>query len=189
MKCLGLNINWLNGWSTDPYINILVDHIPAREELRYERRGCDFFAELDGYVSFYWWKAPDNNGGYSGWTFPVTLIDGETVTLRGPWSSRPSAMLAAGFRPSVDVSITEDPQTLERGYTFSGGHTTVEWMEAALAEFKPGILLRTRESHGETVHCLSRDDMHLDPNNIGKIDPFKRANDSALFHLEGEGRR
>ena len=133
-------------------IKVLVDEFP---EARFTRKGDLWFGEKDGYVQFYGWTGPGNEGGFGGRHFPITMEDGNGVVLKGPWSSRPGEMNAAGFTPCVDVSITDDPVKWEQQF-FYDGNVTVEWLQAALDEHCPGErLVEVANSAGEPVWRLS----------------------------------
>ena len=115
-------------------IELLVDRIPEISEMRFVNRGNRWFAEHEGCVTFFGWKPGGNNGGYYGRSFDIIMEDGSEVTLLGPWSSRSSAMNKEGFKPSLEVSITDKADVMVRGYTFYAGAVTVEFLQAALAE-------------------------------------------------------
>jgi len=128
-------------------IELLVDRIPERSEMRFTNRGNRWFSNHGGYVRYFSWKPPSNNGGYYGRSFDIIMEDGSKVTLFGPWSSRSSAMNKEGFAPSLEVSITDDPDVLERGHTFWAGAVTVELLQPVLEEI--GERLVEVDSHGE----------------------------------------
>lgn len=115
-------------------IKLLVDRIPERSEMRFQRKGNCYFSNHGGYVEYFGWGPGHNNGGFCGRHFDIIMEDGSEVTLLGPWSSRSSAMNKEGFTPSLGVSITDDPDVLVRGHTFFAGAVTVEFLQAALAE-------------------------------------------------------
>lgn len=123
---------------------ILVSDYPAREEFRYEKlrveKGTAYFAELDGFVSFYFHDPKDETGFY-GREIPLTLLDGTEVSIKGPWSSRPAVMTSLGFAPSLAVSYTKDPDVWARGYTFFAGAVTVDWFEQNALPLLPGFEL------------------------------------------------
>ena len=123
MKILNAKVNWMKGYANDPYLEVLVDKIP-RDDLRYEQKGELFFAEHEGYVSFFAYSGPGD--GYGGSRFDIIMKDGSKKTLIGPWSSRPGVMNNAGFALCTGVSITDDPKVFERGHTFYGGNLTLE---------------------------------------------------------------
>lgn len=97
---------------------------PDFRELRYEKRGNHYFAEKDGYVSFFAWDGtPDR--GFCGAHFPIKLIDGSEVVLKGPWSSNSVAMDHDGF-PRSFACVTHESIS---------AHITVEKAKAILKEF------------------------------------------------------
>jgi hypothetical protein len=117
----------MEGYANDPTLEILVDKMPDRSDLRYKKEGILYYAELDGYVSFFCYRGPGE--GFGGRGFEITMEDGSQELLKGPFSSRAGVMNAAGFGPCVDVSITDNPESYERGYTFYAGHVTLKLIE------------------------------------------------------------
>lgn len=145
MKAQEIRINWMTGWGNSPRAQILVDEIP--EGLRYQKLGGKYFAEKDGYVSFFAWRGtPDR--GFGGAKFHITLTDGEEVTLVGPWSSGSGAMMKAGFSHCMEISITADPEVIERGYTFFSGCVTTEWLEDSFKRLRPSLALEMYDIAG-----------------------------------------
>jgi hypothetical protein len=138
MKLVRARVNWAEGWMNDPNLEILVDKMPEVSELRYKYRCGLYYAELDGYVSFYSYTSPGE--GFDGRIFNITMENGEKKSLHGPWSSRAAVMNSAGFGPCLDVSITDDLKSYERGYTFYSGHVTLDLIEKSkhIVEIGPG---------------------------------------------------
>jgi hypothetical protein len=128
MKPLACHINW-NG-QLGPEVQILVDKMPDHKELRYRTKDGIYLAEKDGYVSFYYWVKPDN--GFGGREFPLTMEDGTTRTLIGPWSSNPTSVRQIMGFDSIDVSLVDDPESFMRGYTLFSAHVTPEFFLEAL---------------------------------------------------------
>jgi hypothetical protein len=158
MKILKAEVDWMKGWGNHPRLKVLVDRMPDHETLTYEKRGCLYFAEKEGYVSFYAYDKPGD--GYGGSIFPITLNTGEKVDLIGPWSSRPGVMNSHGFTPCVDVSITDEPKMFEGKGCFCAGHITLELAEKA-AEMAGCFLVK--EDDGEVNWYPS-----VDPNEVLK---------------------
>lgn len=119
MKLLKARVRWMEGYANDPTLEILVDKMPELSDLRYQKKGTLYYAELDGYVNFFHYSGPGQ--GYGGRGFELKMADGSTEVLKGPFSSRSGVMNAAGFGPCLDVSITDNPESFERGYTFYAG--------------------------------------------------------------------
>ena len=90
-------------------MNILVDEIPAN--LKYERNGNNFFAECDGFVS-YFAHADECPRGEEPTKYKVAMKDGTEINLKGKrWSSSPEQVEKAGFGKVVDVCIVSDEQS------------------------------------------------------------------------------
>ena len=138
MKLLKARVNWAEGFSNDPSLEILVDKMPELKDLSYKNKGSLYYAELDGSVSFFHYAGPGN--GFGGRSFTIQMENGEEKILQGPWSSNASSMNEAGFGPCLDVSIIDDLASYERGYTFYSGHVTIDLIEQSkhLVEIGPG---------------------------------------------------
>ena len=64
--------------------------------------------------------------------FEIVTVDGEQVTLKGPWSSRAGCVNKRSFGPVVDVRLTTNPDALDKGHTFSTGTLTLSAAKQAL---------------------------------------------------------
>ena len=117
-------------------LQILVDKIPKLEDLRFECKDGCYFAEKEGYVIFYYWSGKGNDGGFYGREWDITMKNGKKVTLKGAWSSR-SGVMNRFFKQSMEVSITEDRDSFERGYTFFAGAITVDLAKKVVKRFLP----------------------------------------------------
>ena len=127
MKLLKAKVDWMEKFGNDPRLKVLVDKVPNKEDLRYSYKNGLYYAELDGYVSFFSYRGPGN--GFGGNVFDIVMTDGRNVSLVGPWSSRAAVANSVGFGPCLDVSITENPDSYERGYTFCSGHILMDLVE------------------------------------------------------------
>lgn len=127
----------------------LLDGLPDRADLRYTTkpvgRGTAFFAELDGYVSFFW-HDPQNQSGFGGSVLSGLTTGGESFAVKGPWSSSPTSMTKQGFPPSLNLSYTDKQDGWERGRTFIAGNVRVEWFADNVMPFLPGFDLVAAES-------------------------------------------
>jgi len=123
MKILAGRIDWVENYDNAAHLHALVDYIPKLEELRFERRGHLYYAELDGYCRFFCYDRPGE--GFGGAVYHLHMQDGSEVDLKGPWSSGTYAMNRAGFGPCVPCALTTDPQVWERGHTFYGCDITL----------------------------------------------------------------
>jgi hypothetical protein len=123
IKITDVLVSWYHGYGNHPRIYLTVDRLPRQDELRYEQRGDLYFAELDGYVSYYCYSGPGD--GFGGSKFHITMVDGELRTLQGPWSSRAQCMIDAGFTPCVEVGFLY-------GAHQTYGNVTVALLEQAL---------------------------------------------------------
>ena len=88
MKILDVTVDWMEGWGNAPRIVLMLAGEPNIKALRYEVKDNTYRAiDKDGYVSFFAWRGPGNEGGYGGREFPITMTTGFEVILKGPWSS------------------------------------------------------------------------------------------------------
>lgn len=150
MKVLDCRVNWMEKWDNKPYLELMVDRIPEDSEMIFEQKDDLFYAEKDGYVRFFYYSQPGN--GFGGARYPITMKDGSEMILKGPWSSRAGCMNNAGFKPSLDVVITNDKEAFDRGYTFLASHATLEICEKAVEKFCPEVMLKEEDYYGETCY-------------------------------------
>lgn len=105
MKIVNAHIKWYNQYANNPEWNVVVEDVPDRQELRYKQKGSLYFAEKDGLIKFFSWSGPGE--GYGGDIFNITMEDGSTKSLKGPWSSRAGCMNNAGFKLCTDAYLRE----------------------------------------------------------------------------------
>lgn len=155
-KILDIQVDWREHVLNDPELKILLDRFAESDRFLYTKDGGIYYAEFGAVVRFYahFGKTPEENqGGFGGARFELTMIDGTKITLVGPWTSRAGAVHSQGFGPCLDVSLTDDPEVMKRGHTFSVGHVTVksvqEWIRENRKkldwELKPQVDGRGRE--------------------------------------------
>jgi len=159
MRILNARVRWMEGYNNDPELEVLADHLPDYKDLRYEENNGCYFAERDGYVSFFYHSGnPEQQEGYFGRHFHITMKDGTEKTLKGPWSSRSGVMNKMGFEPSREVAIFTDQASYDRGYIAYAGHITERLFKLAVKTFCPGVVVEPREKYGETTLFLHRVD-------------------------------
>ena len=156
MRILNAQVDWREEVANDPRLEVLVDEMPDRSDLRFEHEDGLWVAIDDGYVEYFAWSGDGNDGGYSGRSFDIVTVDGEQVTLRGPWSSRAGCVNKQRFGPVVDVRLTTDPAVLERGHTFKSGTLT-------LSAAKQAIDLANVAAHLEQVIKFDSDEPYWVP--------------------------
>lgn len=132
MNILDANVDWQEEVVNDPVLEVLVDEIPSVEDMQFEHYDGLWYAELDGFVRFYSWTGPENEGGFGGRNVTVMTVDGREVTLKGPWSSRTGAMNMVGFGPCVRARITTDSAVMDRGHSFHLGAVTLAFAKRAI---------------------------------------------------------
>jgi hypothetical protein len=131
MKLIDVKIDWMIGWSNDPRLLMFVEDLPKASDLRYEKNGDLYFAEKDGFVSFFAWAGKPSQG-FGGREIPITMKDESVVILQGPWSSNCGVMNDIGFTPSMEVSYTNDQKAWNGDGIFYAGAMTVEFCSDAL---------------------------------------------------------
>lgn len=108
MNIKGAKINWCKGYGNFPTLEVTVDAIPTDDMLVYERAQFSkdavfYFAQLGDYVHFLC-HSLNNQRGFGGGKFRLTLKSGETIEIKGPWSSNSIAMNDFGFPRSMEVT-------------------------------------------------------------------------------------
>ena len=155
MKIIDATVDWILDFSNDPRLQVLVDAIPRIDELEFEQRETLFFAEKGGFVVFFTHSgSARNEGGYCNREFGLHMKDGTEKILRGPWSSRAGVMNREGFTPCVEVSMTADPDVLERGHTFYGCAITAAMAKVA-CEIAGCHLVSVKKYEDETYYIPS----------------------------------
>lgn len=154
MKILKARVRWKFQWMNDPELQILVDEIPedlVYKKIEFETGDAFWFAEKDGYVSYYFESIKDRSGFY-GRTFHLNTEDGP-YDLVGPWSSR-SAVANKYFEPKCqEVTFTADPEVWERGYTFYAGNITHEKMWKAV-DLIDNVTLKLVKKHDSEEYLI-----------------------------------
>ena len=138
MEILDMKVDWREAWDNKPEILLLVNRIPLLESMRFEKKDSLYYAENRGYVAFFSYSSPGR--GYGGYCFRITMQDGSSEVLVGPWSSRASVMNEAGFTPCLDVLMTSDPDSWKSGFGFTSAHVTLE-LCSPISSWLPGVEL------------------------------------------------
>lgn len=143
MRIVSLSVDWHEQFANDPSLLVLVDKIPDHGGLRYKVLDDRmYFAELGGYVNFFV-HCPQQETGYGGRTFHVTLEDGSKRSIKGPWSSRSGCFNKQKMIPQcVECGITDNPSVYSKGYTFYSGAITLDLVERHLKAHIPGLQMR-----------------------------------------------
>lgn len=153
MKVLDAKVEWNEDIGNRPKLEVLVDDYPNSKSMVYESAENEqlWYAEQNGYVNFFSGSPDESGRGYSGRSFILKTVDGREVTLDGPFSSRAGVMNKKGFGPCVDVRITNDPNVLDKGYTFSSGAITLTKAKEAIEHVEEAEGLRKVSAHGEPI--------------------------------------
>jgi hypothetical protein len=153
MKPIECSVNWYEKYANDPELQIIVDKLPRQEDLRYKHIDIGttelWFAEKEGYVSFYAWNSPKQDKGFYGRHFDITLEDGSMVTLLGPWASR-SGVMNKWFLPQcLEVSLKEEKNY--NGVSWYSCSVTLEFALEAIKLCKEPIDLVVKYKYGEYI--------------------------------------
>jgi len=96
-------------------LQLLVDKIPDYSKMNHKKYGPFLYAEESGFVSCYQ-HCPRDNKGFAG-RETTLLVDGKKITYKGTlWDSMPGDK--SEVPKHMNVSITEELDVWERGFTF-----------------------------------------------------------------------
>lgn len=118
-KILNAKVDWMERYMNTPVLQVLVDKMYTNDEMVFTQKNTMYFGHKNGQASRYFYHTPSN--GFGGRHFKLNMDDGTTKTLIGPWDGGILAFNVAGFPQCVDVHITDNKQSFERGYTFIAG--------------------------------------------------------------------
>lgn len=150
MKILKAKVDPMEKYANAPSLELLVDKIP--EIGPYQTFVVDndtfYFQEVEGYVRFLVHR-PDNENGFYGDTFKILTTDDQEIAVKGPWSSRCSVVGPIFDTPCREVSITDNPEAFERGFTFFAGAVTEELFREGVWMAEGDWLVEWQDRHGE----------------------------------------
>jgi len=149
-------VRWNEEYTNKPDLIVYVDDTPSLDELQFEgsREEGLWYAEHEpsGYVNFFSWSGGEGDG-YSGRHFDIETVDGEQVTLKGPFSSRSGALNKHGYGPCLEVSY----KVPEFDHTYRAGAMTVEKAEEVVDEHLDDVELhREIRFEDEPYYVLRR---------------------------------
>jgi len=117
MKIEQFSIDWEHDCDNYPEPRLVVDAIPKREDYQFRlfksrRKGllkddCYWFGEKDGVVLCWKWTGPENEGGFAGREWPITMEDGSVVVLKGPWHAGIPSAEYTGVGPCISATMIE----------------------------------------------------------------------------------
>ena len=151
MKILKGRVDWKEGRANRPRLYLLVDRLPNLDDMRFREREGFYFAERDGYCSFFSYRGPGN--GFGGAHFPITMVDGEKRVLKGPWSSSSSTMNEHGFGPCMEAAFSALPDAFEEGHGVRTGAVLVSLLRdhASVINVGKGYTWRPGSSYAAEV--------------------------------------
>lgn len=118
MKLTDATWNEMEGFTNNPRLEASVSEIPGLEGItfrEYEFSGSSnlYVGEHDGRVKFFSHPGDDENaGGFGGRSYTLTMEDGSTKVLRGPYSSRAGVVNARTTHDCVKVHQMDGASTL-----------------------------------------------------------------------------
>lgn len=147
MKILDARVRWNLGWGNPPGLIVTVDQLPEWSSYRYKHIPTDYgrewpknkeykgwqglyWAEQEGMVQIYSWTGPSD--GFGGRTFRLTMEDGTTRPLKGPWDCG-TGLANNHFEPSMGVSVED----LSRKGILYASYILVEKALDAVAKHAP----------------------------------------------------
>jgi hypothetical protein len=99
--------------------------------MRFDQRDQFYFAERDGFCTFFSYSNGGNNGGFCGAHFEITMRDGEKRVLEGPWSSNSAVLNEHGFGPCMEAWFTTDAKAFAEGPGYFSGSILVSLLRDA----------------------------------------------------------
>ncbi len=152
MKIISAKVDWHEQYSNHPNLLIETDKLPEYDTMRYQERMGIYYAEREGFASYFYYTSPDV--GFGGREFPITMKDGTKKTLKGPWSSRAACVNLMGFGPILDVVFKEADSKYK--YCDTAGAVTLRIAQKAIKEFCPDVyLIPFVTPSGETIFTPS----------------------------------
>lgn len=163
MRILNAKVEWYKSFHNRPSLAVLVDRMVKSNERVYVERENIHYSEVGGHADYFFYKQPGE--GFGGRHFVVKMVGGIKKRCIGPWSSGAYGVNSVGLGPIVDVAITEDEKTFDRGFTFYHGAITVPLAYEAA---------KLAGCHLVKAHDLGSDNWYpsLDP--VRLIKPFNR---------------
>jgi len=121
-----VTIDWSTEWANDPEIQLVQG--PVAEPLKYWVKEYDpryLYLGLAGEYAHFYVHDTRNETGFNGKVFNLTMADGSTRSIEGPWQSRASVfnMLMRNAMYHI-TEVTNAPYRAMR----------VEWIKAHLPE-------------------------------------------------------
>ena len=178
---LDAKLDWMDEWGNEPTLQILVEKVFNISEFKYDVKESSstdlYFAQLDGQVSYFAHTKKDETG-FGGRTYSLQPAEENRVipyTIKGPWSSRSSAM-NNHFPHSIEASLIDEEEGFKRGFTFYASAITIDMAIEAfdVIHLNTGeaYALALTEKYNEKVHRIVKMDTSQGrPSPIFKNDP------------------
>jgi hypothetical protein len=144
-EILAISVNWHFGLANQPEIYALIDKWPIWRDLCYRflpyaTAGQGLYVAYDGAIaSSYSYLGPGR--GFGGAIISLTLEDGSTVDLRGPWDCG-----AGGTNKMLDqadyvtkAAASDDETEFKRGWTLCHTYLRCNAVDVALSRLRPDL--------------------------------------------------
>lgn len=141
MRIIDVSVNWMTRYANRPTFEIKIEgSLPSLETATFraiplEHGTLYFGTHEDSPIVHFFYHDSQNERGYAGTKFDLTMSDGSTVSLVGPWSSRAGVVNRYVNDHILDVTLIPSD-----GYRMSGA-IRVEDVREWLATNKPEILV------------------------------------------------
>lgn len=138
-KFTNIEVDWKEGYSSDPSLVVTVNKLPRTDHLFYEMLHNCYFA-TDGLIADFFCN-PGTGGSISG----NKIINNFVQHIEGAWSSRAGVINALFDTRVVDVTF----QTSDNNFRNVPGSITVDLAYELLDRYAPGIGLYPKTKPGE----------------------------------------
>lgn len=149
-----VRVDWKEGFANSPTFQVVLNKLPDQNVVRFQRLDNLFYGEdkESGYVRFFCWdEARGQDQGFAGRHFPITLVDGTEIVLKGPWSSR-AGVMNKFFQDAACVDVHFEEQ---EGYPTWGAFSMTKilaWMVKNYDKIDFWMTCETRNDTGEIVY-------------------------------------
>lgn len=147
MKIIDMHIDWMQGYTNDPKLILLIEHshpsmINSLHNIPHIAKdgglGCTFYyaEDLDTGLVHFCHHDPRNETGFGGAVVRLRMKDGSIRNIKGPWSSRSGVANQLGFGPCIEAIF----KTKQSPGGISGA-ITVAAARAWLSQYQPYVVL------------------------------------------------
>ena len=117
-------------------LQLLLNYVPGHRDFLFKRCGNYFFAEQEGFVSVFLYKARGTQG-FAGREITLNIEGAGEITFKGSLWDPTSFDDTSGLPEYRAVSLTDKKEVMERGHTFYAGYVTKELYEELMRKAVP----------------------------------------------------